>query len=246
MATPIWRNPLGNQLLAALPAAEYQRIEPKIELVMLNLGQVVNDPLRGTLHGYFLVDGVVSLIGRTTDGKSSGVALVGNEGVVGACLVLGDDTLPFEFVALQAASAFRLSVDELRKEAARGGVFQWLLLQSMKSLMCQITQTAICNNHHSVDRRLSKCLLLMIDRVSGPDLALTHQFMAGILGLRREEVTLAIGRLQESGVLHNTRGRITVTDRSGLERFACDCYHADRATLVRMQAHIRSRVPERQ
>ena len=238
MTTPLWQNPLSNHLLRALPEPEFSRLCTRLEYTPINSGSTLNDPLRGSPYAYFLIDGVAALIGRTESGLSCGTAVIGNEGILGACLVMGDDNIPFEGVVIQSGNAFRLGLDSLRKEFASGGRFQWLVLRHVKTLMFQMAQTAICNGHHPVDRRLSKWLLLNCDRVATNELELTQQFIANILGLRREEVTLAAGRLQDAGLVENRRGRIAILNRCALEDNACECYSLERTAFNRLRADI--------
>ena len=216
--------PIENQLLSALPAEEYQRLLPNLERISFSLGEVVYD-LGGRLdYIYFPTNSVVSLLSGMEDGTTAEMGLAGNDGVVGVALFLGGNTTPNRAVVQIAGGAYRMKAKLLQEEFARGGPLQRLLLRYTQALITQISQTAVCNRLHSVEKRLCRWLLLSHDRVKSDDLLMTQEFISNMLGGRRESVTVAAGRLQDAGLIHYARGRIKIRDRKGLEAAVCECY----------------------
>ncbi len=218
------RNPKTNQLLAALPAAEWLRWSPQVEWVELALGQVLYES--GTLqtHVYFPTTAIVSLLYVMESGASAEIAVVGNEGVVGISLFMGGETTPSRAVVQSAGQAFRLSSQIIKEEFNQSGPVMHLLLRYTQALITQMAQTAVCNRHHSLDQQLCRCLLLSMDRLRGNELVMTQELIANMLGVRREGVTEGALKLQKAGLIRYARGHITVLDRKGLEERTCECY----------------------
>jgi CRP-like cAMP-binding protein len=227
-------SPLQNRLLAQLPEDDLERLLPRLEPVQLRLGQVLFEPGGQLQHGQFLTTAVVSLHYVTESGASAESAGVGNEGVVGVALYLGGDTMPSSAVVHTAGNGYRMPRALLRDEFRRGGAMQVLLLRYTQALVTQIAQTAACNRHHSIEQQLCRWLLLTLDRGGASELVMTQELIAGTLGVRREGITEAAGRLRERGYIRYRRGHITVADRAGLERCACECYGVVSTELRRL------------
>ncbi len=213
-----------NQLLASFSAAESKRLRPHLEPVSLPLGHVVYESGRALDHVYFPTTAIVSLLYVLEDGASAEIAVVGNEGLVGISLFMGGETTPSRAVVQSAGNALRLAAEYLRREFGRSGSMQHLLLRYTQSLITQMAQTAVCNRHHSVDQQLCRWLLLSLDRLPSDELVMTQELIANMLGVRREGVTAAAGKLQDAGVISYRRGRIKVLDRPKLEKMSCECY----------------------
>ncbi len=218
------QTPTENQLLAALPQGDYERLQPQLKLVRLALGDSVYESGRELRNVLFPTTAIVSLLSVMRDGASAEIAIVGNEGVVGVSLFMGGETTPSRAVVQSAGAAFRLPAAALKEEFQRGGPMQHLLLRYTQALITQMSQTAVCNRHHSVDQQLCRWLLLSLDRLNSSELVMTQELIANMLGVRREGVTAAAGKLQDAGLIHYARGRITVLDRAGLEARSCECY----------------------
>jgi CRP-like cAMP-binding protein len=216
--------PTENHILAALGAEGRQNVFPHLQLVPLSLGQVIYESGSLLPHVYFPTQGIVSLLYVMQDQSSAEIAVVGNEGLVGVSLFMGGETTPSRAVVQSVGSAFRLSAEILKKEFARGGELQHLLLRYTQALITQMAQTAVCNRHHSVEQQLCRWLLLSLDRLSTNELSMTQELIANMLGVRREGVTHAAGKLQEAGLIRYSRGHIVVIDRPGLEAKVCECY----------------------
>jgi CRP-like cAMP-binding protein len=213
-----------NHLLAALPAAEFHRLEPDLEPVELTLGRSVYEPGEPMDHVFFPTAGIVSLLYVLADGASTEFALVGNCGMVGISTFMGGESTPSRAVVVSAGHAYRLKRRVLMREFELGGDLQHVLLRYTQALITQTAQTAVCNRHHTVEQRLCRWLLLSLDRQSANELHMTQELIAHMLGVRREGVTEAAGRLQDAGLIRLHRGTITVLDRLGLERRVCECY----------------------
>jgi CRP-like cAMP-binding protein len=211
-------------LLAALPGADYERLLPHLTLVTLTLGEALYESGIQLRHVYYPTDSIVSLLYVMADGASAEIAVVGNEGVIGVSLFMGGETTPSRAVVQSAGHAYRLSGQLLKEEFTRAGVMQRLLLRYTQSLLTQMAQTAVCNRHHSLDQQLCRWLLLSLDRLASNELVMTQELIANMLGVRREGVTDAAGKLQKAGLIKYGRGRITVVDRVGLEARTCECY----------------------
>jgi CRP-like cAMP-binding protein len=201
-----------NRLLAVLPPAEYERLRPHLEPVPMSLGAVVYESGSRQDHVYFPTTSIVSLLYVMADGASAEIAVVGGE------------TTPSRAIVQSAGSAYRLRGQLMKEEFVRGGAMQHLLLRYTQALLTQMAQTAVCNRHHSVDQQLCRWLLLSLDRLPSNELTMTQELIANMLGVRREGVTEAAGKLQSAGLIQYSRGRITVLDRPGLEAQACECY----------------------
>jgi CRP-like cAMP-binding protein len=227
-------NAKQNKLLAALSAAEIGRLKPHLELVTMPLGDVVYESGRQIDHVYFPTNCIVSLLYVLENGASAEIAVVGNEGVVGISLFMGGESTPSRAVVQSAGQAFRLAARFMQEEFKRGGAMQHLLLRYTQALITQMAQTAVCNRHHSVDQQLCRWLLLSADRLPTPEIRMTQELIANMLGVRREGVTEAAGKLQREGVISYRRGHIKLLDRPKLERMACECYEVVRRESERL------------
>jgi CRP-like cAMP-binding protein len=234
-------SPKQNHLLAALPAAELERLSPHLEWVPLPLGEMLYEPGGQLQHAYFPITAIVSLHYVMESGASAESAGVGNEGVVGISLFMGGDTTPSSAVVQTAGHAYRLEARLLKQEFNRGGAMQHLLLRYTQALIAQMAQTAACNRHHSVEQQLCRWLLLTLDRVPSHELIMTHELVANMLGVRREGITEAAGKLQNAGFIRYRRGHIAVLERSGLETRACECYAVIKKELGRLLSDVRRR-----
>lgn len=216
--------PKSNRLLAALPEANYRALVPSLESIPLPLGMVVYES--GGVQGYvyFPTSCIVSLLYVLEDGSSADIAVTGCEGLVGIALFMGGETTPSRAVVQSAGQGFRIKAAALKKRFEMGGALQLLLLRFTQALITQMTQTAVCNRHHSVDQQLCRSLLLSLDRLPANELMMTQELIANMLGVRREGVTEAAGKLQAGGIIKYRRGRITVLDRTKLESRVCECY----------------------
>jgi CRP-like cAMP-binding protein len=215
---------MGNRLLAALPQEEYECLLPFLEHVSFDLGEVIYESGEHLDYVYFPTTSIISLLYLMEDGSSAEMGLAGNEGVVGIALFMGGDTMPNRAVVQSAGDAVRMKAKALQTEFAFGGRFQQLLLRYTQALITQISQTAVCNRLHSVEQQLSRWLLLSHDRVEADELIMTQELIADMLGVRREGVTVAAGRLQDDGAISYVRGHIQILDRGKLEAIACECY----------------------
>jgi CRP-like cAMP-binding protein len=225
LLSPIEIAPNHNRLLAVLPADVFNRLLPDLQSVLMPLGKVIYEPGAELEHVYFPVPGcIVSMLYVMADGASAEIAVVGDEGMVGIALFMGGDTTPSRALVQSSGRAFLLRGNALKREFDRHGPFQALLLRYTQALITQMSQTAVCNRHHSVEKQLCRWLLLSLDRLPGNELTMTQELIANMLGVRREGVTEAAGRLQDLGLIHYSRGRITVLDRPGLEERVCECY----------------------
>ena len=234
--------PEQNHLLAALPAEVQSRLFPDLEFVPMPLGKVLyesGDPLR---HVYFPTDSIVSLLYVMEDGASAEIAVVGNEGLIGVSLFMGGESTPSRAIVQSAGSAYRLPGQRLKDEFNRHGEMLLLMLRYTQSLITQMAQTAVCNRHHSIDQQLCRWLLLSLDRLDGNRLVMTQELIANMLGVRREGVTEAAGKLQQRGVIEYKRGHITVIHRKALESLSCECYAVVKEETDRLQPYLRSPV----
>jgi CRP-like cAMP-binding protein len=216
--------PQENQLLVALPPEEFGRLLPHLELVTMPLGEVLYESGSRLRHVYFPTTSIVSLLYVMEDGASAEIALVGNEGILGIALFMGGETTPSRAIVQSAGYGYRLQAAFLKDEFNRAGPMLHLLLRYTQALITQMAQTAVCNRHHSVDQQLCRWLLMSLDRLPSNELCMTQELIANMLGVRREGVTEAAGKLQNAGLIHYHRGHITVVDRAGLEARACECY----------------------
>jgi CRP-like cAMP-binding protein len=221
---PTQSNPQQNHLLAALTATERERLYPHLQLVQMPLGKVLYESGDVMRHVYFPTDSIISLLYVLADGASAEISVVGNEGIIGVSLFMGGETTPSRAIVQSAGFAYRLIGQLLKEEFHRNGGMQLLLLRYTQALLTQMAQTAVCNRHHSVDQQLCRWLLLSLDRLVSNKLTMTQELIANMLGVRREGVTDAAGKLQKLGVIQYARGRITVLDRPKLEKLCCECY----------------------
>lgn len=217
-------NPRNNLLIASLPEDEFQRWLPDLELVDMPLGQVLYESGTTLRHVYFPTTAIVSLLYVMENGASAEIAVVGKEGLVGISLFMGGETTPSRAVVQSAGQGFRLNSRALKSEFNRAGPVLHLLLRYTQALITQMTQTAVCNRHHSLDQQLCRWLLLSLDRLQGNELVMTQELIANMLGVRREGVTESALQLQKAGLIRYARGHITVLDRKGLEKRTCECY----------------------
>jgi CRP-like cAMP-binding protein len=217
-------SPASNRLLAALPPEDFARLQPNLEATPLPLGWAVYESGDTQGYVYFPTNAIVSLMYVLADGASTELGVVGNDGLVGIALFMGGETTPSRAVVQSAGEGYRLKASILKAEFERGGRLQHLLLRYTQALITQMTQTAVCNRHHSVDQQLCRWLLLSLDRLPSNELRMTHELIADMLGVRREGVTEAAGTLQAAGLIQYSRGKITVLDRPMLEARVCECY----------------------
>jgi CRP-like cAMP-binding protein len=230
-------DPQQNHLLAALSSAEQERIYPHLRLVPMPLGKVLYESGDVLRHVYFPTDSIVSLLYVLANGSSAEIAVVGNEGLIGVALFMGGETTPSRAVVQSSGHAYRLAGQKLKAEFRRNGELQLLLLRYTQALITQMAQTAVCNRHHSVDQQLCRWLLLSLDCLTSNQLHMTQELIANMLGVRREGVTEAAGKLQKLGVIEYSRGHITVLDRPRLEQLCCECYAVVRKESDRLLPH---------
>lgn len=223
-----------NKILAALPGEEYYRLLPHLTPVSLPLGESLYETEDRIRYVYFVNTGIVSLVTHLKEGSGVEVGLVGSEGMVGLSVALGDDVSPNQAIVQIADGAMRMEAAALREELKRGGLLQTLLLRFTMATLKQVSQSAACNRSHHVAERLARWLLTCHDRVEGDELRLTQEFIAEMLGTRRAGVSEAAGILQGAGLIRYSRGHITITDRGGLEEFACECYAVVKAEYDRL------------
>jgi CRP-like cAMP-binding protein len=223
MSEPV-HDPEQNHLLSAFSPAERRKIYPHLQLVPMPLGKVLYESGDVMRHVYFPTDSIVSMLYVLADGASAEISVVGNEGLIGIALFMGGETTPSRAIVQSAGFAYRLNGQQLKDEFHRSGELQLLLLRYTQALITQMAQTAVCNRHHSVDQQLCRWLLLSLDRLASNELIMTQELIANMLGVRREGVTEAAGKLDKLGVIRYARGRITVLDRPKLEQLCCECY----------------------
>jgi len=217
-------HPQQNHILDALPQPERERLFPHLKLVTLPLGKVLYESGDTLRHIYFPIDSIVSLLYVLKNGESAEIAVVGNDGAIGVALFMGGETTTNRAIVQSAGSAYQLTGARLKEEFQRHGETLHILLRYTQALLTQMAQTAVCNRHHTVDQQLCRWLLLSLDRLSASELVMTQELIAGMLGVRREGVTEAAGKLQKLGVIKYSRGHINVLDRPRLERLSCECY----------------------
>ncbi len=230
-------DPKQNYLLASLPATIYERLYPDLELVQMPLSEVLYEPGAQLHHVYFPTTSIVSLLYVMANGASAEIAIVGNDGILGISMFMGGQSTPSRAVVQSAGFGYRLKVDLLMEEFNKAGPVMHLLLRYTQALITQMAQTAVCNRHHSLNQQLCRWLLLSLDRLSSNDLDMTQELIANMLGVRREGVTDAAGKLQQAGLIHYSRGRITVVDRPGLEAQVCECYAVVKKEFDRLLSH---------
>jgi CRP-like cAMP-binding protein len=238
---PLPDDPNQNHLLAALPTAEFERLAPHLELVPMLLGDTLYEPGGQLQHAYFPTTAIVSMLYVMESGVSAEIAGVGNEGVLGISLFMGGDTTPSSAVVQTAGHGYRLQGKLLKAEFNRAGLMQRLLLRYTQALVTQMFQTGACNRHHSIEQQLCRWLLLTLDRLPSNELVMTQELVAGALGVRREGITEAAGKLQRAGFISYRRGHIKVIKRSGLETGACECYGVVKKELARLLSDVQYR-----
>jgi CRP-like cAMP-binding protein len=246
-------NPRQNHLLDTLPAAEYERLFPFLELVLMPLGEVLYESEDKLRYVYFPTTSIISIPYVMENGASADIAVVGNEGIIGVALFMGGGTMPNRAVVLSSGYAYRLRGHLLMQEfnrfgGRRNGKLHDLLLRYTQTLIIQMAQTAVCNRHHSIEQQLCRWLLLSLDRLPSNELTMTQELIASMLGVRRESVTEAAGKLQRAGLIDYHRSHITVLDRPGLEERVCECYQVvklefDRLLPSTRRESLTSRIP---
>src|SRR5260221_12329743 len=224
----------SNSILAALPERDFDRLRPHLESVEMPLGTALYEAGSLVRHLYFPTSGIVSLLQIMADGASAEIAVVGSEGVVGIAMFMGGETTPSRAVVQSVARAYSMSAEVLKSEFGRGGTLQYLLLRYTQALITQMSQTAVCNRHHSVEQQLCRWLLMSINRLDVNELVMTQELIANMLGVRREGVTAAASELQRAGLIHYVRGRIEVIDRGKLEQRVCECYGVVKKEYARL------------
>jgi CRP-like cAMP-binding protein len=232
--------PKENRILAALPATDYERLLPDLEFFPLPLGLTMSESGDHVNFLHFPVSGIVSLIYDLEDGSSSEIALVGNEGMIGISIFMGGESMPSSTVVQSVGDAYRLSRKIMKREFALGGELQHLSLLYTQALIAQTSQTAVCNQHHSLEQQLCRWLLMSADRLHENKLVVTQELIAHLLGVRRESVTTTAGLLQKDGLITYARGLIKITDRPQLEKRVCECYMTVKSEYDRLLPHPRS------
>ncbi|PPD44110.1 MAG: Crp/Fnr family transcriptional regulator [Methylobacter sp.] len=227
-------SPKQNRLIAALPADVFERIAPYLELIPMPLGDVIYESGGQLQYVYFPSTAIVSLHYVMENGASAEISGVGNEGVVGISLFMGGNTTSSLATVYTGGFGYRLKARVLMEEFNRAGPMMRLLLRYTQALMTQMSQTAVCNRHHSVEQQLCRWLLLTLDKLPSNELTMTQELIASMLGVRREGITEAAGKLQRAGLISYRRGHITVLDRSGLESLTCECYDVVKKEFYRL------------
>lgn len=230
--------PLDNHLIATLSSEVHARLFPHLEPMTLTLGQVVYESGDAMRHVIFPTDSIVSLLYVMESGASAEISVVGNEGVIGVAIFMGGESTPSRAIVQSAGHAFRMPAKLLMIEFNRHGELLQLMLRYTQALLTQMAQTAVCNRHHTIDQQLARWLLLSLDRLNGPNLVMTQELIANMLGVRREGVTEAARKLQKLGVIEYSRGHITVLNRPRLERLVCECYEVVRKETQRLLPYM--------
>lgn len=233
-------DPQQNRLLAALPASAQARLAPRMKRVEMPLARVLYESGETLPYVYFPTDAIISLLYVMANGSTADTSVVGNDGVIGIALFMGGESTPSRAIVQSAGHAYRLPAEDLKKEFRRHEELHTLVLRYTQSLITQMAQTAVCNRHHSIDQQLCRWLLLSLDRLPNSHLIMTQELIASMLGVRREGVTEAAGKLQRLGVIEYARGKITVLDRPRLEKLSCECYAVVKAETDRLFPDIRS------
>jgi CRP-like cAMP-binding protein len=237
-ALPSPHSPKQNHLLAALSTRDYARLLPNLELIAMPLGWALYESGGHLGYLYFPTNSIVSLLYVMESGASAEIAITGNEGLVGVSLFMGGESTPSRAVVQSAGIAYRLKASILKEEFALGGQFARLALRYTQALITQMAQTAVCNRHHAVDQQLCRWLLLSLDRLPSNELNMTQELIANMLGVRREGVTEAAGKLQAARLIRYHRGRISVLNRAGLEARACECYQVVKREFDRLLPYV--------
>lgn len=229
--------PTQNRILGALPAAEYERLLPDLELIPMPLGWTMAEPGDHEKFVYFPIEGIVSLIYDLEDGSTSEVALVGNEGMVGISIFMGGEGMPGSMKVQSAGHAYRLSRKSMKREFEMNGKLQHLALLYTQALISQTSQTAVCNQHHTLEQQLCRWMLMSIDRLHENKMMITQELIATLLGVWRESVSHAANKLETDGLISCARGSITVLDRHKLEARVCECYETVKNEYDRLLPH---------
>jgi CRP-like cAMP-binding protein len=237
------QDPNQNHLLAALLDAEFDRLSPHLQLVPLLLGDVLSESGEKPDYVYFPTTAIISIHYLLENGSSSEIAGVGNEGLLGVALFMGGNTTPSRAIIQTGGFGYRLPARVMMEEFDRAGPVMRLLLRYIQALLTHMSQTAVCNRHHSVEQQLCRWLLLTLDRLGSGELRMTQELISNMLGVRREGVTEAAGRLQARGYISSRRGHITVLDRTGLEDQVCECYGVVKKEFARLLSDVRQRQP---
>jgi CRP-like cAMP-binding protein len=232
--------PERNELLAALPQPSKDRVFPLLREVELPLGKEIYAAGQEIKAVYFPADCIISLLYVMIDGASAEISVVGREGIVGVAVFMGGDSTPSRAMVQSAGTAYRLRASDLRREFNSDPAMRMLMLRYTQALITQMAQTAVCNRHHSIDQQLCRWLLLSMDRLPTNELTMTQELIANMLGVRREGVTEAAGKLQKLGVIRYQRGHITVLDRKRLEALCCECYRVVKTETDRLSAYARN------
>ena len=228
--------PLQNRLLAALSEDARKRIFPKLKLTEMALGDVIYESNQSIDYVYFPVDCIISLLYVTVNGSSAEISVVGKEGMAGVAVIMGGESTPNRFIVQSRGHAYRMPADDLKEEFNHYSEIRIITLRFTQALITQMSQTAVCNRHHSIDQQLCRWLLLSLDRLENNQLNMTQELIANMLGVRREGVTEAAGKLQKLNVIEYRRGRIIVIDRPKLETLSCECYAVVRREDLRLES----------
>jgi CRP-like cAMP-binding protein len=232
--------PQRNQLLSALGNEEFKRLAVNLESVEMPLGQVIHEPGEQLKYVYFPITSIISLLYVLESGASAEIAVVGNEGILGISLFMGGETTTSRAVVQSAGVGYRLKSKFLKEEFGLNEQVMKLLLRYTQTLITQMAQTAVCNRHHSLDQQLCRWLLLSLDRLESNELVMTQELIASMLGVRRESITEAAGKLQRLGVIQYQRGRITVLNRASLENLCCECYQVVKNEFDRLMPQVKT------
>ena len=227
-------SPKQNGLLAALPEEDFLELQPKLKFVRLPLGASLYESGDSLAHVYFPTSGIISLLYVTANGSSAELAVIGSEGMVGISLFMGGETTPNRAIVQADCGAYKLPAQDLKAKFSEGGDFQLLMLKFTQSLITQISQTAVCNLHHTIEQQLCRWLLLSMDRLPDNKIQMTQELIANMLGVRRQGVTEAARKLEQRGIIRYARGLITIENRAALETSSCECYAAVKAESNRL------------
>ncbi|MBZ2168113.1 Crp/Fnr family transcriptional regulator [Marinobacter sp. F4216] len=228
--------PLQNKLLAALSDDARARIFPRLKLIEMSLGDVIYESGQSIKYVYFPLDCIISLLYVMVNGSSAEISVVGNEGMAGVAVIMGGESTPNRFIVQSSGQAYRMRAEDLKKEFNTHSEIRIITLRFTQALITQMSQTAVCNRHHTIDQQLCRWLLLSLDRLGNNQLNMTQELIANMLGVRREGVTEAAGKLQKLGVIEYRRGHITVLDRPQLESLSCECYAVVRRENLRLES----------
>jgi len=223
-----------NYLFHSIPPVEWEKLLPHIEAIDLPLGKVLYEPGSKMSHVYFPSTAIVSLLYALENGSSAEIAVVGNEGVVGIAIFMGGESTSSRAVVQSAGKGYRIKSTIILEEFNRSGAVMHLLLRYTQALITQMSQTAVCNRHHTLDQQFCRWLLLSLDRLTSDELVMTQELIANMLGVRREGVTEAALKVQKAGLIKYTRGHITILDRVGLEKRTCECYNVVKLEYARL------------